>query len=225
MASGSPTGPDLQKRCVIGVADQNHPAGTLNLRVTTQAKVGITFNEHFLIDRTVRVVTNDTAFAHGFVLEDKGSCLFAVTLRATFALSRHRQSARRFENVATVRVVALRTAHAAFNDRMMLWETEFGLNIEMTLKTGRRVVARIDDELRAAAGFDVFAAGTVAGFATGFAGHRRILKMNPRVWAGGKFPDDVGVTVRAGFVADVTRSGNFQRHNDRVRRGGTGIQK
>lgn len=223
MASGSPTGSHLQKRCVIGVADENGSIGTLNLRVTAQAKVGIAFDQHLLIDRAVWVVTNVATFAQRFVLEDKGSCLFAVALRATFVLSRHRQSARRFENVAAVRIVAIHTTHAAFNDRMMLRKTEFGMNIKMTLKTGRRVIARIDDECCAAAGFDVFAAGTVTGFATGFADHRRIFKMNPRVRAGGKFPDDIGVAVCAGFVADVMRAGNFQRHNDRVRCGGTGI--
>ena len=225
MASGGPAGSHLQKRRVIGIADQNCSAETLRLRMATQAKVGVAFNEHFLIDRAVWVVTNGAAFAHRLVLEYKWPRLIAMTLRATFILSRHRQSARRFENVAAVRVVAIHATHAAFDDRMMLWQTEFGVDIEMALETGCRIAARINDELRAAAGFNVLAAGTVAGFAAGFADHRRIFKMNARVRAGGKFSDDVRVTVRAGFVADVMRTGNFQRHDDRVRRCGTGIQK
>jgi hypothetical protein len=146
-----------------------------------------------------------------------------MALRATFILSRHRQPARRFENVAAVRVMAIHATHVAFDDRMMLWQTEFGVDIEMALETGCRIAAGINDELRAAAGFNVFAAWTVAGFAAGFADHRRVLKMNARVRAGGKFSDDVGMAVRAGFVADVMRAGNFQWHDDSVRRGGTGI--
>ena len=227
MASGGPTGAHLQKRRVICVADEDVTGRVrwLHLCVTSQAKIGVAFDEHFLIDRAVWAVTNGAAFAHGFVFKDKGPRLVSVTLRATFILSRHRQSGRRFENVAAVRIVAIHTTHVTFNDWMMLRQIEFGVNIQMTLKTGCWVVAGVNDEFCAAAGFNVFAAGTVAGFATGFTDHCRIFKMNTRVRAGGEFSDDVGVTVRAGFVADVMRAGNFQRHDHRVRCCGTGIQK
>ena len=79
--------------------------------------------------------------------------------------------------------------------------------------------------LGVAAGLDMFAARTVAGFAAGFADHRRIFKMNPRVGTGGKFPDDLRVAVHAGLVADVMGAGNFQRHHHFAGRGGAGIQK
>ena len=121
-----------------------------------------------------------------------------MTLRATFILSRHRESARRLENVAAMRIVALHAAHVAFDDRMMLRQIEFRVNVEMTLKTGSRIVARIDDELRGTAGLDVFAAGTVAGFAAGLAGHRRVFEVNPaRASWQGKFLDDFLVAIRA----------------------------
>ena len=92
----------------------------------------------------------------------------------------------------------------------MLRQIKFRVNIEMTLETRRRVITRVDDEIGAAAGFDVFAARTVTGFAAGLAGHRRSFKMNPRVRAGRKFPDNVLVAVRAGLVTDIMRAGNFQ---------------
>lgn len=228
MAAGSPAGSDLHERRMIRVADVNVSARNiraLHLCVATQAKIRVARDEHFLIDRAVRIVTNGAALAQRGVLEDKWPRLFAMTLRAAFVLPRHGQSARRFENVAAVRIVALPAIHAAFNDRMMLRQIEFSVNVQMTLKTGRRIVARVDDEICAAAGFNVFAARSVTGFATGLAGHRRLFKMNPRVRAGGKFSDEGRVAIRAGLVADELRAGNFQRHDHRTGRGGARNQK
>jgi len=228
MAAGSPAGSDLQKRRVIRVADVNVPAGNvhaLHLRVAAQAKIRVALDEHFIIDRTVRIVTNDAAFAHSRMFKNKRACLVTVTLRTAFILPCHGQPAGRFENITAVRVVALHAAHVAFDDRMMLRQIKFRVNIEMTLETRRRVITRVDDEIGAAAGFDVFAARTVTGFAAGLAGHRRSFKMNPRVRAGGKFSDDVLMAVRAGLIAHVMRTGNLQRRNHRVRRGIARCQK
>ncbi len=144
-----------------------------------------------------------------------------MTLRAAFVLPGHGQAAGRLEDVASMRVMALPAAQVAFNDLMMLRQAEFGVNVEVTLKTRRRVRSGVDDEPGAAAGFDVFAAGTVAGFAAGFADPGRIVKMNPGMRAGGKFADQVGVTIQAGPVADKMGAGNFQRHDDGARGGGT----
>lgn len=69
-----------------------------------------------------------------------------------------------FENIAAVRIVALNAIHRAFDDGMMLWKREIGVNLHMTLKTGCGIFAGIDDEF-CVAGFDVSAAGTVTGFA------------------------------------------------------------
>ena len=68
-------------------------ARTLHLRVAFQTKVGIAFNEHFAVDRTVRIMTNDAAFTHGFMFKNKWPDLFAMTLRAILVLTRHGQSA------------------------------------------------------------------------------------------------------------------------------------
>jgi len=193
--------------------------------VTTQAEVRVALGEHLLIDRAVWVMASRAALAQGLVLEHKRARLLAMTWRATFVLPGHGQPAVRFENVAPVRIMTLHATHVSFDDRMMLRQIESGLNIQMALETGRRVIARIDDEFCVAAGFDVFAAGTVAGFASGLTGQRRTFKMNPRMGAGGKFPDDVRVTIQAGFIADVMRAGNFQGHRHFHGRGGAGIQK
>ncbi len=115
-----------------------------------------------------------------------------MTLRATFVVLCHGQPAGRLENIAAVRVVALNATHAAFNDGMMLRQIEFGVDIEMTLKTRRRIVVRIDDEIRAAAGFNVFAAGGRGWIRNRFGRPSPHFKMNARVRAGGKFSRTMG---------------------------------
>ena len=221
---GSPAGPDLQPRRMIHVADVKLSAGGLDLGVATQAEVWVTLDQHFLIDRTVRNVTDDAAFAHCPVVKNERAGLAAMTLRAAFIVPGHGQSARRLENITAMRVVALHAVHVAFDDRMMVRQVEFRVDVEMALEAGRRILARVDDKLRTA-GFDVFAARSVAGFAAGPAGHRRITGMNPCVRAGGKNANDVFVAIRAGLVANVMRARNFQRHRHGIGRGGAGIQK
>ena len=56
MASGRPAGPDLQERGMVGVSDKNAPIRPLDLRVTTQAEIGVARHQHLLVDRAVRVV-------------------------------------------------------------------------------------------------------------------------------------------------------------------------
>ena len=228
MATRRPASADGQKRRVVGVADVNMAGGnirSLRLRVAAQAKIWIVFNEHLLVNGAARVVANDAAFAQSFVFKNERACLGLMTLRAIFVLPRHRQSASRFENIAAVRVVAIHATHVAFNDGMMLRQTEFRMNVEVALKTGFRIFAGIDDELRRTPRADVFAAGAVAGFAAALAGHRGVGKMQARVRTHWKFSDDVRVAIGAGLVADEMRAGNFQGRNDRGRGRGTGNQK
>jgi hypothetical protein len=123
-----------------------------------------------------------------------------------------------------VRVVALDAVHAAFQDWMVLGKMELSLEIQVALKTSRRVFARIDDESFAAAQAsrgDMLAAGTVTGFASALAGHRRTFRMNPRVRAGRKPSHNVRMTIRARLVADEMRAGDFQRRNHLGRGRGT----
>lgn len=139
------------------------------MRVAAQAKIRIILNKHFAIDRAVRIVANGAAFAHRFVLEHKRPRLVLMTLRAIFVQPRHRESARVFENIAAVRVVALNAIHRAFDHGMMLRQGEIGVNLDVALKTGRGIFSGIDDEF-CVAGFGVPAAGTVTGFAADIQG-------------------------------------------------------
>ena len=74
----------------------------------------------FWLIEAVRTVAGDAAFAQRRMFKNKRPRLVAMTLRAAFILPRHRQPARRFENVPAMRIVTLHAAHVAFDDWMML---------------------------------------------------------------------------------------------------------
>src|SRR5437667_10195627 len=120
----------------------------------------------------MRAMADSTALAQGLVFEDNRPGLLAVTLGASLVEPRHGQSTGRFENVAAVRVMALDTIHAPFDDWMMLGQVKLRMGFQMTLKTGGGIFARIDDKFAAAAaGLDVFAARSVTRLASVLTGH------------------------------------------------------
>ena len=135
----------------------------------------------------MRVVANRAALAHCLVLKHNGPRLRLMTGRATLILPRHCQAALGFEDVSAVRVVAIHAIHIAFIDRMMLRQTELRLHIQMTLETGGGIFSRIDDKSGRAATPDMFAARTVARFATALPCHGRAFDMQPRMCAGREF--------------------------------------
>jgi hypothetical protein len=88
--------------------------------------------------------------------------------------------------------------------------------------------AGVDDEFVEATATthgDVLAAGTVAGFAAVLAGHAAIVEVQPRVRAGRKNAGDIGVAIRAGFIADKSCSLDLKRLNGGAVNGGTGIEQ
>jgi len=226
VAAGSPTRALSHKRRVIGHADEDRAVtfvDSLILGVATQAKIRVIAGKHLPVDRAMRIVAGGATFAHGFMLEHHGPRLLTMTFGATLVLPRHRELPRRFHDVAAVRIVALHAIHFAFDDRVMLRETEFSAGFEMALKTGSRVFAGIEDEFPRS-DLHVKAAGAVAGFTAGLPGHRA-FKMNSRVRAGGKFLCDGRMAIRATFVADKMRAGNLRCREYGARDRGAGIHK
>ena len=176
MAAGGPAGAALDKIRVRYFADyeiSRRDVGTLDLQMALKAEVVVALDQQLSIERTVRAMARGATFAQGFVLEDEWPALFAVTLRALFVQARHGEAAGGFHDVVPVRVVALHAIHVAFNDRMMLRQVEFRMDIDVALKTRPWVLAGIHDEpAAAAADAHVFAGWAVAGFA---AAHAREL--------------------------------------------------
>ena|ERR1022692_197982 len=229
-----PTGGLSEKIRMINGAYQNTSRTTtaesvadcLALCVTPQTKVGISVHEHFPVYGTVGVVAADAALTQCVMLEDNRQRLFAVTLRAAFIEPSHRESAGGFENVAPVRIVALHAIHVAFDHRMVLRQMKFRLDVEMTLETGRRVLAGVDYEFAATTTrLHVQAARAVTGFASALAGHRRAFKMHSRMRAGRKDADVIRVAFGANVVADVGCSRYFRRSENISGHAGTRTQQ
>jgi hypothetical protein len=160
------------------------------------------------------------------MLKHKRPRLFAVTLRAILVQPRHRETSGGLENIAAVRVVALDTIHPAFDDGVMLRQVEFGVGRHMALKTSGWFFAWIDDELATSAPRrDVFAAGTMARFATGLAGALALRQVNPGMGTGRELANDLAVAIGAGFVADEGGTRNNGRREHSPGHGRTGVQE
>lgn len=158
------------------------------------------------------------------MLEHKWPCLLAMTLRATLVQARHGQTAGRLENVHAMRVMALNTIHMPLNNGMTLRQSELAAHLEMALEARRRILAGIHNKpARSPAHFDVFASRSMTGFAAGFASDFRGAKSNSRMRTGWKWTRVIGMTVKAGFVTNVTGAGNVRGDPYLARNSRTGI--
>lgn len=148
MTPSRPTGSPLEKLRMIGGANENSSGTgqhTLVLRMATQTKIRILLHEHFLIGGPVRIVAGRATFPHRFVFKYDRPGLLTMTGRATFIYPRHGEAGGGFEDIAPVRIVTLHAIHFAFHHGMMLRKVKFRMGFQMTLKTGARIFARIDN--------------------------------------------------------------------------------
>ena len=97
------------------------------------------------------------------------------------------------------------------------------MNLQMTLEASCRIVSWIDNKLApSAAASDVFAAGSMAGFASAEPNQFAALDVDSGMRAGGKNPGIVGMALGTYFIAHELGVLNLRRHNHRAIRGGTG---
>ncbi len=137
--------------------------------VTGLAEVGVGGQQHLRVDRPVRVVAGRAAVAHRFVLEDEWSLLRGVTLQAN-AVNRGEQRAATGHSGSFMRFMAVRAGDMAVHYVVRVGKREFGALVEVALVTRFRRAVGVDDGVGGPAGFDVQAAGSVAGFASGIDG-------------------------------------------------------
>src|SRR5437762_10522879 len=98
----------------------------------------------------------NATFAHRFVFEDKRSALRSMALQAGVVVTEksraptlhalHQIRAAALDRVALVRVMAIGATDLAFEHRMMVREEKRGADFGVTLKTGGRRFAGIDNE-------------------------------------------------------------------------------
>ena len=231
VAAGAPATAQAQFGGMFLGADINPPGAHPNrgpdrLGVTLQAEIVVSLDQHFRINRAMRVVTDGTAFAQRLMLIDKGLGLLAMTGGARFVQARHREAPARLADIPSVRIVALDAIHFVLNHRVMLRQVELRVRLQMTIETRCRISPRIDNKLApSSARCDVFAPRTMAGFAPGQPFQAGPLKGEPRVRAGRKNTGDIGVTFGTGFVADEAGAFDAGRRNHRPVQTGAGKQE
>jgi hypothetical protein len=209
VAAGSPAAALRQERPVWHHADINFPIHVLGLCMATQTEIRVGLVQQFAIRRAMRVVANIASLTQSFVLKHEWTGLFPVALGAGFIATRHGQSARRFEDVRPMRIVALNTIHVSLRHRVMLGHSKLSLDGDMAIKTGSGIFSGIDDEFASpSATFDVLAAGAMAGFASALARHWRPFDVQPAMSAGRKNSCDVRVAIRAGLVPHERGAGH-----------------
>jgi hypothetical protein len=81
-------------------------------------------------------VAHGASFSHRFVLKNKRTGLFAMTLRAILVEACHGKPARRFKNVATMRIMALHTIHPPLQYLMMLGQIKLRMSLQVAVETG-----------------------------------------------------------------------------------------
>jgi len=211
---------------MVHVADEKLAGGCLGLCMTAEAQIVVGLREHGAVDGAMRLVADRAAFAQGGMFKHKRTRLFTMALRTIAIPPRHGQTARALEDIAAVRVMAFRTMKPPLNDEVMDGRFKFGADREMATETGFRFAAGVDDEVRPAAGLDVFAAGAVAGFASRAAGEIAAFRHQPRMRVGGKLVHEVRMALGANRIADEMRARDFQRRRHRARlQGGTRNQE
>src|SRR5215472_3309447 len=94
-------------------------------------------------------VADGTSLSQRGMFKNERPSLLTMTLAAAFIQACHRQSAGRLENIAPVRIVALRAIHFLFQDGMMLRQVKLSFLRAVTFKTRGRILAGIHDEFAA----------------------------------------------------------------------------
>lgn len=226
MAAGGPAGALSDKRSVVDLANEHASRCSLDLSVAFQAEIHIALDEQFVVYGSVRVMTNDAAFAHRFVLEYKWTGLFAMAPGAGFIELRHRQAAGGFHDVRPVWIVALGAVHVPFDDRMMMGQAEFRVGAHMTAEARLRFLAGIEDELvpPLSAGLYVATGRSMARFATVLLCLARGTHEHPGMRAAVEFLGDRRMAVHAGLIAHEMRALDVQRLDHRPRDTGAGTE-
>jgi hypothetical protein len=105
------------------------------VNVTAYAGYRWTSYEELIVYRAVWRVTDCTAFAHRFVLEDKRTSLLFVALEAFFILAQQAGTQQHFPSrslhVASVHIMAVIAEHSSFRYGVMVLEHKFALDIEV----------------------------------------------------------------------------------------------
>ena len=168
MAPGAPAGARLQEttRTMHKRADDQVIPG-LALEMTFEAEAGIALLEHLVVDRAVNCVAHRAAFAHGFVLKDKGPDLRGVTGDANI-LFVEQGGATGTKRIVPMRVMAIAAGDPALEYRVMMRQAKLAAFVQVALETDLGRFAGVNDSMGIATGLGVQAARAMTTFAAHF---------------------------------------------------------
>jgi len=135
---------------VIDIADKDGARGYLLLEMATQTQRLVARNQQARINAAMWVMACGATFAHRLMLKHEWPLLCRVALGAHF-VRRHEFRSATFNHGVFVRIVAIDATYLAFENRMMRRQIELPLLVQMTLETGLRRFARVNDGVGAAA--------------------------------------------------------------------------
>lgn len=174
-----------------------------DLRMASQTKIVISRDKHLIVHRSVRLMTRGASFPKRLVIKNKRTRLIPMTRCAGFILSSKRKSTSRFEDIDTVRIVAVHTVQVALDHRVMMWQAKLRVSGLVTLKTRRRVFPRIRDEYTSPTScLHMFTAWSVTRFTPNFTLHCRLVRVQSTMRTAVKRAADIGVTLVTRIVAN-----------------------
>ena len=198
---------------MVAATDQDDARGRLLLEVALEAQVLVARLQHLRVQRTVRVVARDAAFARGLVLEHIGTTLRSVAFHAG-AVHAAKVRAALGDRITGVRAVAIAAAHLAGEHRMGVRQAELTALVEMALEARVGRCPRIHDRACATTLLDVNRARPVTRFATDLravAAGSEQLSVRRVV----KFRREVFVALRALLGADKSGARDLRRSDQR----------
>ena len=220
MATRTPATPESKIRRMVDFTNQDlNPRGPGNrdLCVTLETEITISLNQEFGVGRSVRIVASGAAFTQRLMLIDVDPALLSVTGHTGFIDTGHRKSCRRFHNVQSMWIMTLDAVHFSFHHRVVIGQMELALSLQMALKAGLRIVARVGDELPSAApGCDMETPGSVARLTSMQISRLRSWDLNLGVATHPKRTRNIGMTFEAGLIANETRARHVGRNNHRA---------
>jgi hypothetical protein len=172
MAASRPTRSLLEEIRVIDVSNENVSGYFLLLKMAFQTERRVAFIQQTLVDGAVRRMTDAAPLLYCLMWVNPGTSLLCVTLEARFVSAEESETAgferllnvcrRSFGGDAFVRLMTIAAAHLAFEDRMVMRQSERCANVQVALETSLRRLAWVYDSARAATGLHVQTPRTMA---------------------------------------------------------------
>ena len=167
---------------MINITNQNLSGLRLLLEMALQTKRRVALVEQSLVNGAMRRMTNYTTLAQSFVLINKRTALCRMAFETSLVLGEESKApsferllyvgATAFDRISLMRVMTIRAAYFALEDRVVVGQLKLRTHFQMALETGLRRLAGIDNRMSAATALGMQASRPMARFASNVLGVR-----------------------------------------------------